>query len=79
MPTDANTLYEEAKCFICRGLTQVEGLTLALMARWLVSLSPSADTTPEALETYGSCFLCYTGGSLFDLYEISLLDQIANA
>lgn len=79
MPADPDTLYEEAKCYICRGLSEVEGLTLALMARWLLVLDPAADVTPEGLEAYGSCFRCYAGASLFDLYQLSLLDQISQA
>jgi hypothetical protein len=78
MPT-ADELYQESACFICRGLSQVEGLKLAMMARWLLALDPTADVTPAGLEAYGACFGCNSNASLFDIYELSLLDQIANA
>lgn len=76
MATEANTLYQEAACYLCVGVTQAEALTLALERRWLLSLNPAADTTPTALLQYGACYSCYTEGSVFDVMELALLDQI---
>lgn len=78
MATDANTLYEESKCYLCAGVTQAEALKLALEARWLLALDPTADTSVDGLTNYGKCYACL-GLSLFDLLEISMLDQISLA
>jgi len=74
-----DTLYDEAACYICVGVSEVQALTLALLRRWLLSLNPAADTTPDALLQYGACFRCYTEGNIGDLMKISLLDQISDA
>lgn len=74
-----DTLLEEAKCYECYGpLTQAQLLELALTRRWLLTLSPAADTTPQALISYAKCYTCY-GLSMFEMMQIALLDQIAQA
>jgi hypothetical protein len=35
MPADANTLLDEAKCYLCDGVTLAQALFLALQARIL--------------------------------------------
>lgn len=78
MASDFNTLNSEASCFLCAGVTQAEALKLALEARWLLALDPTADTSVAGLTNYGKCYACL-GLSLFDLLEISMLDQISLA
>lgn len=77
MPADPDTLYAEAACYICTGVTQAEALMLALYRRWLLTLNPNADTTPDALLQYGSCYSCNSNGSIFDVMEIAMLEQIS--
>lgn len=79
MPSSPDTLFEEAKCFTCRGLTLAEALKIALYRRWLLAVVPTATVTPESLEAYASCFRCYTGGSLYRLYKMAILDQITDS
>lgn len=77
--TDANTLLAEAKCYECFGPLSMSLLfRLALEARMLKALVPGADTSPQALITYGKCFNCY-GASYGELMELALLDQISQA
>lgn len=78
MATDANTLYNEARCYLCAGLSQAEALVLALEARRLVAVDPAADTSLSGLMRYGQCYACL-GLSTFQVLEISMLDQIAQA
>lgn len=75
----ANELYQEASCYTCLGISQVEALKLALEARWLLALDPTADTSTNALLQYANCFRCNSNASIADLIELALLDQIANA
>lgn len=78
MPTP-NELYAESACYLCVGVTQSQALMLALERRWLLSLNPLADTSPNALLQYGSCFMCYAAGSIFDVMETALLSLIDEA
>lgn len=75
MPSEANTLYAQGACYACLGLSLQETLTLAIEREWLLLLDPAADTSVQALLDYGSGFHPY--GSLFDVLELSLLDQIS--
>jgi len=76
MPT-ANELYAESTCFLCYGVTQAQALKLALLKRQVLALNPDADVTPETLLSLGACYACYTDGSLFDLFELALLNLVA--
>lgn len=73
-----STLLSEAKCYLCAGITLVEALKLALLARILLAADPAADTSFSALVEYGKCYTCY-GASLYDVLELALLDQISQA
>lgn len=71
---------EEGKCYACYGpLSVAQILTLAQTRRWLLSVSPSADTSAQALVEYGKCFACLGSLSMFELMLLSMLDQIAQA
>lgn len=74
-----NTLLEEAKCYECFGpLSQGQLLKLALLRRQLLALNASAEVDAQSLFEYGKCYACL-GLSIFDILEVSLLDQIAQA
>ena len=75
--TNPQILFAEAKCYICEGISEVHGLKLALIARSVVVLDPTANVTPAALIAYGSCFNCFGMLSIGDLMELSLLDMLA--
>lgn len=81
MPVVAtNTLMEEGKCYACFGpLTAGQILTLAQLRRWLISLAPAADTSPQALVEYSKCYACLGSLSIYELMMLALLDQIAQA
>jgi len=74
------TLLGESACFNCYGEVPIaQALKLALLARTLKSLVPTADTSAAALLTYASCYNCYADGNPGDLMEMALLDQISQA
>lgn len=76
----SSILLEEAKCYFCfiTDLSIARGIKLALLARTLIALVPTANTTPQALLAYANCYGCY-GATLYDMIELALLDQIAQA
>lgn len=75
--TDTNTLLGEAKCYECYGNSTIgELLILAQLRNQLLALNPTADVTPDGLLAYAKCYACY-GLSFSDLFEIAMLDQIA--
>jgi hypothetical protein len=76
--TNPQTLFDEAKCYLCAGLdvTTARSLKLALLARTLKALVPDADTSVAALLEYSKCYACY-GASIAELLELALLDQIS--
>ena len=77
MALDPNTLYQEANCYLCLGITQAQALELALLRRQLLALVPNADTSVDALLQYGACYRCYSNGDIFTILKLALLDQIA--
>lgn len=78
--TPAQTLLNEAKCFICiQDATVAQALRIALERRTLLALNPAADTSPEALLAYGKCYACLPGTSEVDAIELAILDQIQQA
>lgn len=81
MPAVAtDTLMSEGKCYACFGaLSTSQILTLAQLRRWLISLVPAADTSPQALVAYGKCFACLGSLSMYEIMLLALLDQIAQA
>ena len=77
MAIAAQSLFEEAKCYECYGpITLPQLLTLALLRRQLLALNPASDVSAQGLISYAKCYACYTG-SMFDLMELALLDQIS--
>lgn len=78
MPTP-NELYQEAKCFLCYGMTQAQALKIALLVRQVTQRDPDADVTAEGLLTSASCYNCYAQGSMFDLFELALLDILSTS
>lgn len=79
MPIAIQTLYAEAKCFACYGISEAEALTLALERRWALAVNPAADVTPAGLLGSAACYACYTNGNLYDLFELALLNIVAEA
>jgi len=78
--TNPQTLISEAKCYDCFGqVSLVQGIKLALMARTLTAMNPSADTSADALLAYANCYNCFSNATLGDLMELALLDQISQA
>ena len=77
MALDPNTLYQEANCYLCLGISQAQALELALLRRQLLALVPDADTSVDTLLQYGSCYRCYSNGDIFTILKLALLDQIA--
>lgn len=78
MATAAQDLFDEANCYVCFGASTVEALKLALLARTLVALDPTADVSADALMSYGSCYRCYDASNVA-IMELALLDQISQA
>jgi hypothetical protein len=72
------TLISEGRCYECfvADLSLAKGIKLALLARTLIALVPTADVTPQGLLTYAQCYACY-GMSQFEMIELALLDQIS--
>ena len=80
MAIEAGTLLEEGKCYACFGeLSVAQIITLALERRALLALDPAADVTPQGLIAYANCYLCFTQGNFFDLFELALLDKLSQA
>lgn len=78
--TNPQELLSEAQCYICAGeVTIPQALKIALLARILLSVSPSSDTGATALQAYANCYNCFSTATLGDLMELALLDQIAQA
>lgn len=79
MAIPVNTLMDEAKCYQCFGpLTAAQMLILAQLRRWLISLNPDADVTPQSLVEYSKCFACLGSLGMYDLMALALLNQIAD-
>lgn len=78
MATAPQDLLSESECYVCFGASTVESLKLALLARTLLALDPTADVSASALMSYASCYACYAGSDA-ELMELALLDQIAQA
>lgn len=68
-------LIEESSCYQCLAISLEQQATLALEARWLLSLDPAADVSVQALDE--GCTSCI-GGDLFDAAEINLLSGIGS-
>lgn len=81
MPAVAtDTLMEEGKCYACFGpLSASQILSLAQLRRWLLSLEPTADTSPQALMEYSKCYACLGSLSMYELMSLALIDQIAQS
>lgn len=75
-----NTLMDEGKCYACFGpISDAQILNLAQLRRWLLSLDPAADTSPQSLVAYSKCYACLGSLSMYELMQLALLDQIAQA
>ena len=75
-----DTLMSEGKCYACYGpLSATQILGLAQLRRWLISLVPAADTSPQSLVEYAKCYACLGSLSIYELMMLALLDQIAQA
>jgi hypothetical protein len=75
---DITAILDETKCYACLGLSVSQLLELGLLRRWLLKLSPSADTSVKTLMDSSACVACY-GASQYELLELALLEAIANA
>lgn len=64
---------------MCYGEVSIGQLMkLVLLSNILTASNPMAATDPQSLFEYGKCFACY-GLSAYDIMELALLDQIAQA
>lgn len=79
MSADTATLYTEAKCFSCYGITSAQALILALLREWLLALDASADVDPNSLLAEGKCLPSCASASLYQTFFIILLDKIKTA
>lgn len=70
-------LEAEGKCYACYGATPAEQIELALLARWLVRLDPTADTDPDTIAESARCFCGATRG--VDLLRLGFLREISAA
>jgi hypothetical protein len=77
MPTDAQTLVTQARCYLCDGVTLFQAMKLSLLAQIAVGHNPSADVSAQALITAASCYSCASYSSLGDMMELALLQIIA--
>ena len=78
MATDANTLFDETKCFECLAPGQWQLLKLGLLKQILLANSPMADTTVNTLLEAAKCYACLSPG-MWPLLELALLQQIVDA
>lgn len=76
MAIESNTLYEEANCYICAGVSQTQALILALERRWLLALDPDADVSVDGLLLEARCYRCNSNASISDLLELGMLSKI---
>lgn len=76
MSADAQSLLASSSCYACYASSGVmlQLLKLALLRRWLLTLSGSADVTPAALLASVNCLQC-TGD--LNLMRLALWAQIA--
>lgn len=58
MACDAQTLLDDASCFLCLGEKQLDTVIVQQLSEWYLRLSPSADVTPQGLLSEASCLLC---------------------
>lgn len=79
MAVSATELIAESRCYACYGeVSEAQLLSLGLERRILLERNPTADVSAAALLGYAKCYGCY-GASIYDLLELALLDQIAQA
>jgi hypothetical protein len=48
-------------------------MKVALLRRWLLALSPGADTSPSALLEYAKCHLCLSATMGYNSYQLQLM------
>lgn len=58
MACDPNTMAAESSCFSCLPPGYYYPIKLAILARWLKTLDPAADTSVAGLMAAGNCFAC---------------------
>jgi hypothetical protein len=58
MACDPQTLARNASCYFCLPPGMIYPVKLAILARWLKSLSPGANTSVAALMADANCFAC---------------------
>lgn len=75
MACDAQTLLDDAKCFLCLGEKQLDVAIVQLLREWLLSLSPSADVTPQGLLNEASCLNCLSTKDLMVIQTQLLCDM----
>ena len=68
---DPQELFNEAKCYLCEGVSVPQALRLELIARAVVAADPAADVTALGLLDYAKCYECY-GASISQLLELAL-------
>lgn len=63
-PPTPQELASRASCFFCLPPGYYYPIKLAILARWLKTLNPAADTSPQALMNDASCLACPPGAQL---------------
>ncbi len=77
MATDATTLLDETKCFVCLPPGMWQLLKLGLLKQILLASDPMADTSATALLAAAKCYECLPPG-MWQLIELGLLQQIVD-
>jgi len=73
--TDPDALNESSKCY-CGAESGFDKLKLGLLKAIALEVDPGADTDPDVVLESARCYAC-SGASIADLYELGLLQIIA--
>jgi len=76
MAIATDTLMDEGKCYACYGpLSSYEILKLSLLRRIALTVSPTADVSPQGLLNTTDCYACLSL-STFQLFKLALWNII---
>ncbi len=73
---EVQDLFGESSCYVCYGVSGTKALELVLLAQWVTAEDPGDDTSAPGLMDDASCFACFGGGSMGDLFELALLSKL---
>lgn len=79
MPQDAQSLFTQARCYECLGLSAYQVMKLGLLAQISTNANPENATDPTSLISQGRCLGCAANANIGQIMELALLTQIANS